>query len=275
MTQSRRPPKPGDVADLDTVGSGNVIEPGAMRPTLAGLPRAHGGLPDPDLARNVGLALVEPFSSLLQQRADGHTKSIDEFYGKRKSQASPTIDRTINLARSHVIVTNAHRRKDDPKVGFDDKWAEALAVAREKAGLSQQQLADAIGTSQNSISLMESSGDKRVRASHDVLPACRRLGLAPPLYLASDLQKRWLSVGAEFEKNDLPQFVATLELLEASRKGPRSTNQTPTQATKQNKPMRGQRTGISVQNDPEKTAAIRDPDQLPGEPVARRKKKPA
>lgn len=275
MTWSRRPPKPGDVTDSDAVGSRNLGKTATVGSAFSGLPGPDSRLPDANLAGDIRLTFVEPVSSPLEQHADGHINSIDEFYGKRKPDPHRTIDQTSKPAWSHVNVTNAFRRPGDPRIGFDDDWALALKKARKEEKLSQEQLADAIGTSQNSISLMESQGADKVRASDDVLPACRRLGIPAPQYFASELQKRWAAVGAEFEKNDRPGFESALVLIESTRKGPKSAASQQSEPEKKKSAPKGQRVGMNVQRDPEKTEPLRAPDQLPGETVVGRKKRKA
>lgn len=87
---------------------------------------------------------------------------------------------------------------DPPELATNEERAAAVA-AREAKGLSQREVGQKVGTSQNVVSLIESG---KVESSSFVLPISRLLGISPPQFHESDEQRQWVELGHLLRSKD-------------------------------------------------------------------------
>jgi len=92
---------------------------------------------------------------------------------------------------STVRVTDAADEKP-PELATNDTWRGIMARARKDHDLSQQQLADKLGSTQAAVSKIESG---EIRSSTLVIPICTLLQIPLPEYLANEEDRRWHQIG--------------------------------------------------------------------------------
>lgn len=101
---------------------------------------------------------------------------------------------------------------DDPELAINAEWCAEMRAARLTAGLSQEVLADKIGSTQNAISLVERG---LVGSSHVVMPVCRLLKINPPTFLVDEDERRWVRLGRELRSRSEASFMSAMTMVEA------------------------------------------------------------
>jgi transcriptional regulator with XRE-family HTH domain len=99
-----------------------------------------------------------------------------------------------------------------PEVHVDDDFGRRMREARERLGMTQRQLADAVGLAQFSISALENS---KQRSSRDIIPICRVLKISPPFVgVSDDMEWRWIEAGKALRGVAPDLFAALLQTAE-------------------------------------------------------------
>jgi|GEM_PF-6382785 len=92
------------------------------------------------------------------------------------------------------------------------EWRELMKTAREARDLSQTALADLLGTTQATISWLETGTGKQSKLVPAIAAA---LGIPLPAAGITDaLERRWLAAGRRLRVQSLERFLRQLELLE-------------------------------------------------------------
>jgi transcriptional regulator with XRE-family HTH domain len=114
---------------------------------------------------------------------------------------------------SHNFV--ASEDEQEPEIATNDEWRAIMVRARKGHGLTQEQLAEDVGTSQVMISKIESgvTGSSKL-----VLPICRRLSIPEPQNFADEAQKEWSQLGHLLRHKGGDQYEAALQLLRSMAK---------------------------------------------------------
>ena len=97
------------------------------------------------------------------------------------------------------------------EVATDADWRALMQRERKAQGFTQKTLAVAIGTSQATISEIESG---ELKGSKFVLAICRKLGIAPPMMFEDQLERRWVEGGRKLRARRSPLFLRMLEMVE-------------------------------------------------------------
>lgn len=98
-----------------------------------------------------------------------------------------------------------------PELTTTPEWRADMLRARDAKGLSQGQLGQAAGTSQNMISLIESGA---VGRSSFILPICETLEIAPPAH-GDPADQRWVELGHKLRNRNQKVFARALALVES------------------------------------------------------------
>lgn len=128
------------------------------------------------------------------------------------SVARTPINRTYKNAWLHRFVATDG---DLPELPTNEHWRELMKRARLQPrppdypkGITQQQLADMVGTSQVMISLIESG---EVSSSKFIKPICQALGnIPPPEHFADELNRRWAKFGQMLRSRGLEKQEAAI-----------------------------------------------------------------
>jgi transcriptional regulator with XRE-family HTH domain len=78
-----------------------------------------------------------------------------------------------------------------PELATNDEWRGIMARARKSHGLSQQETAERLGTSQAAISKIESG---EIRSTTLVLPICALLSIPLPEHVADEEDRNWMNL---------------------------------------------------------------------------------
>lgn len=100
----------------------------------------------------------------------------------------------------------------EPELAISEDWRGIMRRARADHDLTQTQLGQQVGTSQNMISLIESGA---VGASTFVLPICRALGIPPPMFFENEEDRLWIQTGRVLRARDMEVFRRALAMVEA------------------------------------------------------------
>lgn len=84
--------------------------------------------------------------------------------------------------------------------------------ARATRGMTQAELGQRVGTSQNIISMLESG---RIGSSQFVLPIARALGIPPPMFFEDEDDRAWIQIGRVLRSRDMEVFRRALGLVES------------------------------------------------------------
>ena len=87
-----------------------------------------------------------------------------------------------------------------------------MIAARKAKRLTQKQLGERVGTSQNIVSLIEAG---EIESSSYILPICKQLGIAPPQFHDSEEEKHWSQLGHLLRLKNRKQFRRVLSLVES------------------------------------------------------------
>lgn len=99
-----------------------------------------------------------------------------------------------------------------PELPFTKEWGSLVRRTRSDLGLSQQDLADAIGSDQPTISYIERG---EIDSSKAVRPLVEFLKIPPPkVFMGDDLDERWNEVGRVLRRVDERHFRLLLNIAE-------------------------------------------------------------
>lgn len=129
--------------------------------------------------------------------------------------------------------------------------------------MTQDQLAKRIGTSQNTISLIESGG-----SSHLIPRICEVLNIPGPLYTWKPEQREWSVLGHELQELDEAMFTNVLNLIKGrlNQSSTETTPKAPPPPPKKLKPIGSANlTGLPSGREP-----LRGADETPGETKRKR-----
>jgi transcriptional regulator with XRE-family HTH domain len=126
-----------------------------------------------------------------------------------RAGSQPGIDHVHGRPCSHGVVP-----ADPPVVATTEKFRADMYEARNRLGLSQEQLGAAVGTSQNMISLIESG---KVLTSPYILPICKRLRIAAPFH-GTEEEQAWLELGLLLSTKYPAVFRSATALIESMLK---------------------------------------------------------
>lgn len=101
------------------------------------------------------------------------------------------------------------------EVASNAEWRSSMLTARKAAGLTQADVARAVHCSQVVISNIENG---KIVCSEHILPISRLLGIPAPMYFADELERRWVTAGAELRRTQPEFFESQLESLERLRR---------------------------------------------------------
>lgn len=143
-----------------------------------------------------------------------------------------------------------------------------MVATRERKELTQSELATRIGTTQNTISLIESGESS---SSRHILPICKVLRIPVPMHYVSAEQQRWAIAGHRLEEINPDQFQQVLSLVETMisqfADAPKPVAKP---VEKPKKPLRSiGRAGLVIGGD---NSALRSADETPAEAAARKKR---
>lgn len=101
---------------------------------------------------------------------------------------------------------------DDPEMPTTETWRTWMRERREALSITQGELGRRVGTSQPSISDIESG---KLKGSSLVLPISRILGIPPPYVpIEHDEERRLLEAGRDLRRHNRDVFLAQLQALE-------------------------------------------------------------
>jgi len=99
-----------------------------------------------------------------------------------------------------------------PELPFTKEWGSLVRRSRADLGMSQQDLADAIGSDQPTISYIERG---EIDSSRAVRPLVDFLKIPPPkVFMGDDLDERWVEVGRVLRRVDEKHFRLLLNIAE-------------------------------------------------------------
>jgi transcriptional regulator with XRE-family HTH domain len=101
---------------------------------------------------------------------------------------------------------------EEHELAISEDWRGVMRRARAAHGLTQAQLGQRVGTSQNMISLIEAGA---VGSSAFVLPICRELGIPPPMFFQDEEDRSWIQTGRVLRARDMEVFRRALAMVEA------------------------------------------------------------
>lgn len=97
-------------------------------------------------------------------------------------------------------------------VPISKEWGAMMQRARKARGMTQDDLADATGATQPTISDMEAA---RLGGSKFVPPVCAALGIPSPIFFAKDeYDERWVEAGRFLRARSMRRFLNYLENFE-------------------------------------------------------------
>lgn len=100
--------------------------------------------------------------------------------------------------------------EDMPELATNDEWRAIMIRARKDHGMTQEQLAEAVGASQVMISKIESGA---ASSSTYILRICRVLKIPEPMHFANEEQREWSQLGHLLRRTSPDQYQAALRLL--------------------------------------------------------------
>ncbi len=100
---------------------------------------------------------------------------------------------------------------NDSEIPTTDAWRKTMVAARKAAGHTQKTLGAALGTSQATISDIE-SGEQG--GSSYVLAICRILNIPPPVVTGDELERRWIEAGRALRARRAQLFERQLLFVE-------------------------------------------------------------
>lgn len=104
-------------------------------------------------------------------------------------------------------------RVEEPELAITEYWRGVMERARKAHNLTQRDLADKVGVSQNIISQIETG---KLGSSTAVMPICVVLRIPPPhLLLEDETDQRWLEAGRVLRSRDRRLFEQQLAMVEA------------------------------------------------------------